>query len=332
MGLHKKNLCRIFAGVSAAVLMSAGSEWMVQGDPIFFPSGPETQLGYEAEVQQTTQSAETTQEQTEEVSWTEPEIMLEEMIMELSSQTDTQAAETQTIQQTEPPTEETTLSEVTLPASPLPPEKSEDGKVLINVPYINQSEQWPTGCESVTAVMLLNYLGVDISVDTFVEQCLVSQPMDYRENTIYGPDPRKAFAGSPYDSEAFGCYAPVIVNALDSAFASFGTDSPWQAIDLTGASMEDLLTDFIDQGLPVIFWATIDLHESLRGPSWTIPETGGTFIWTSFEHCMLLVGYDDQNYYFNDPWNNHGVIGYDRALVEQRHKELFYMAVGIRKI
>ena len=37
----------------------------------------------------------------------------------------------------------------------------------IKVPYIDQSGRYPTGCESVTAVMLLRYLGCDITVDEF---------------------------------------------------------------------------------------------------------------------------------------------------------------------
>ena len=40
--------------------------------------------------------------------------------------------------------------------------------IKIDVPYINQSENYPTGCESVTTVMLLHYPGYDISVDDFV--------------------------------------------------------------------------------------------------------------------------------------------------------------------
>lgn len=35
----------------------------------------------------------------------------------------------------------------------------------IEVPYIDQSVKYPTGCESVSAVMLLKYLGYEITVD-----------------------------------------------------------------------------------------------------------------------------------------------------------------------
>ena len=39
----------------------------------------------------------------------------------------------------------------------------------ITVPYIDQSIKYPTGCESVSAVMLLRFLGYDITVDEFIE-------------------------------------------------------------------------------------------------------------------------------------------------------------------
>lgn len=41
----------------------------------------------------------------------------------------------------------------------------EQKKVCIDVPYIDQSKLYPTGCESVSTVMLLRFLGIDITVD-----------------------------------------------------------------------------------------------------------------------------------------------------------------------
>ena len=43
---------------------------------------------------------------------------------------------------------------------------------------------------------------------------------------------------------------------------------------------------------------------------------------------MLLVGYDEKKYYFNDPYDNNGVIGYERELVEKRHVAQRSMAIG----
>ena len=92
-------------------------------------------------------------------------------------------------------------------------ERSQPMKI-INVPYISQKDAYPTGCESVSAVMLLNYLGIAISVDEFIRNYLDCRSFEMREGRLYGPDPRKHFCGSPYSEADFGCYAPVIKNAL----------------------------------------------------------------------------------------------------------------------
>ncbi|MBQ9990052.1 MAG: C39 family peptidase [Lachnospiraceae bacterium] len=196
----------------------------------------------------------------------------------------------------------------------------------INVPYINQSPAYPTGCESVSAVMLLNFLGCDITVDEFIANHLKRDDFVHKEGKIYGPDPNQVFCGSPYDEDSFGCYAPVIVKALESALK----DS-YEVTNETGTPVEKLLTEYIDRGMPVIFWACINMREPVIGPSWWLKETGEEFTWISNEHCMLLVGYDEESYYFNDPYENNGCIAYPRALVEDRHRAQYEMAVGVKK-
>ena len=85
----------------------------------------------------------------------------------------------------------------------------------IKVAYIDQSGRYPTGCESVTAVMLLRYLGCDITVDGFIQNCLRCRAMEQREDGLYDADPNEFFCGSPYDDESFGCYAPALKGALE---------------------------------------------------------------------------------------------------------------------
>ncbi len=202
-------------------------------------------------------------------------------------------------------------------------------RVIIEAPYIDQSLRWPTGCESVSAVMLLRYLGYDITVDEFIENDLEIQDFREENGEIFGPDPRKYFCGSPYDPDAFGCYAPVIVNALSKVFAG---EKKYEAADETGISEKELLEKYIDRGMPVIFWACIDMREPVTGPQWRLRDTGEWFTWISNEHCMLLVGYDDEKYYFNDPHNGNGLTGYARDIVEKRRRAQHMQAVGVRKI
>lgn len=198
--------------------------------------------------------------------------------------------------------------------------------IKLKVPYIDQSVKYPTGCESVSSVMLLQYLGYDVTVDEFIEKYLEKKDFIKKDGKLYGPDPKEYFCGSPYDEDSFGCYAPVICKALEKVLGS-----AYDVIDETGADMERLLREYIDQGMPVIFWACINMRKPVAGPEWKLFGTGETFTWISNEHCMLLVGYDEDGYYFNDPYDGNGVIRYDKKTVEDRHLAQYKMAVGVRK-
>ena len=116
-------------------------------------------------------------------------------------------------------------------------------KVCIKAPYIDQSGAYPTGCESVSAVMLLRFLGVGISVDEFIEKYLDKQGFEERDGVLYGPDPRKYFCGSPYDADSFGCYAPVVAKALRRALGSGYT-----VTDETGVRLEELARRYLGPG------------------------------------------------------------------------------------
>ena len=207
-------------------------------------------------------------------------------------------------------------------------------KILIEVPYIDQTGQWPTGCESVSSVMLLHYLGCDISVDDFIQRFLAAKPMTWNGGALSGPDPDCHFAGSPYDPDSFGCYPGVIVSALGKVFSdrdAAGGAFGYRAEDVTGMPVSQMVSLYIDRGMPVVFWASIDLKPTYSGPEWTVYGSGETFTWTSNEHCMLLVGYDTEadKLIFNDPWNGNGVIAYDRELVLRRHEEQGRRAVAV---
>ncbi len=195
----------------------------------------------------------------------------------------------------------------------------------IDVPYIDQTGGGAfTGCESVTAVMLLQYLGCDISIYDFIDNYLEKEPFTERDGVMYGPSPYEKFAGDPYDREAMGCYAPVIQKAMQRVLGD-----GFRVLDETGSDIGYLLRSYIDRDMPVALWATIDLRDIIVGPCWTLSDSGESFTWLSNEHCMLLVGYDDEHYIFNDPWNNNGIVAYDRATVEDRYIKQHRQAVAV---
>lgn len=209
----------------------------------------------------------------------------------------------------------------------------------LNIPMIDQTEKWPTGCESVSAVMVLRYLGIDISVDRFIQSFLPKRAMHLTQSAELvgdicigtGPDPNEYFAGDPYSEAAFGCYPGVIVKALNAVFKSFS--APYRAVDGTEEHHE-VYCRSIDEGLPVIYWATLYFEPAVYGPKWQIAGTQRTLTWQSREHCLVLTGYNDEQllYYLNDPWDHRGKLAVPQTLCEKRHKEQGSRAVIIEEI
>lgn len=198
--------------------------------------------------------------------------------------------------------------------------------IKIDVPYINQSESYPTGCESVTTVMLLHYLGYEISVDDFINNYLVMRDFETRDGVLYGANPWECFVGSPYDPDSMGCYAPVICNALEQIVSG-----QYEVINETGRDFQYLVDTYLKKGMPVILWNSINMREPVMGPVWKLLDSGEDFTWISNEHCMLLVGEDEDHYIFNDPWDNRGVIPCPKEIILDRYEVYHKQAVGLKK-
>ena len=195
----------------------------------------------------------------------------------------------------------------------------------IDVPYINQNEFYLTACESVSMVMVMHYFGIDITVDDFLEFYLNRDDVPYLDETetfYEGNTPWRAFLGSPYNYSGFGCYAPVIVNAANKII----DHDKYIVTAMYDRSLEELCARFIDQDVPVVVWATIDMEPATYETSWIDVLTGEEFDWYIPEHCLVLVGYDEDFYYFNDPFE-YQMIGYYKEVVEVAYQAMESQAV-----
>lgn len=186
---------------------------------------------------------------------------------------------------------------------------------IIQAPFISQLGSYPTECESVSTTMALNYVGTNISVDEFIDTYLDMSSIPF--------DPNLTFGGNPRSSNSYGCYAPVIKKALDGALSG----KNYTANVLSNISMETLCSQYIDKDIPVIMWATMYMSPPRNGSSWTF--NGKTIQWIVPEHCLLLVGYDDNNYIFNDPLQTQALKYYSKSSVEAAYKGLFRQAIVI---
>ncbi len=172
--------------------------------------------------------------------------------------------------------------------------------VVLDVPFIDQRAKWPNGCESVSAVMALKHVGVDISVDAFIDNYLDMCDLPYFDENgkRWGYSPNDYFIGNPRLSTGLCCYAPVIKKACDKFTPAYGHTAKM----VSGATLASLSETYVANGTPVIVWASLQMKAPYyNGKQWTIIGTNTVFKWKAPMHCMLLTGFDDDYYYFNDP-------------------------------
>lgn len=206
-------------------------------------------------------------------------------------------------------------------------------KKISNVPLIGQSKL-PTGCETCSATMLLKHYGYNISETTFADKYLVKKPFGYSNGSYTGPDPNCAFVGTPYSSNSYGAYAPIMVKCMNK----YLSDKSYKAVEISGKSLEYLSGKYVAQGQPIMIWATINMLPSFKTTSWRVNYTdenakyklGSYYTWIAREHCLVMTGYDNYYYYFNDPWTN-ARTRYSKSVVNSRYAELGKQAVVMVK-
>lgn len=192
---------------------------------------------------------------------------------------------------------------------------------VLEVPALSQTD-WPTGCESVSAVMALNWAGADLTVEDFVYGFL---PMDElwmdAAGQLCGPSPADTFIGDPA-GRGYGCFAPVLARAMSRA-----APAGYRALDLTGSPLSELACAYLRHNIPVVIWATMEMRPVEAGTQWLLPG-GEVFTWPSGEHCLLLVGETAEGYLLNDPRAGETVC-YDKELVRRRYESLGSQAVAL---
>lgn len=195
---------------------------------------------------------------------------------------------------------------------------------LIDIKPLCQYPNLPTGCESVAATMVLNYLGSEITPEEFAYNWLsFSESFYYLDGTLYGPNPNEVFAGNPFTNNSYGCFSNVIINAINNH------TNEYTAKSITNMTLEELCKEYIDKNKPLLIWATMSMKESYSGDAWYF-EDGSYFTWTAGEHCLVLVGYSDEYYFLNDPMSG-STVAYEKEVVEKRFSELNSQAVYIQK-
>ena len=203
-------------------------------------------------------------------------------------------------------------------------------KKIINVPILNQYPELPTGCEITSATAILNYIGFNVD-KVYMQENFLEQNSDFHLNSAnerVGPDPGNYFVGNP-KKNGFGCFSSVITDSLNKFFSENGSKN--HAINLIDAD-QYALEDLLNNGVPIEVWASIDMKpfKYSEKNQWILENTGETFNWSSNSHTLVLIGYDEENYYFSDCNNENVVTSYKKKDFLARWEEYGRQAVIVK--
>lgn len=161
---------------------------------------------------------------------------------------------------------------------------------VLDIDAVLQMPDYPTGCETVSLSMALNYFtGEQVNIDILIDDYL---PMDDYDFT-------QGFIGNPRSSDGGGCFPSVIVKCankfLDDNHISLTAE------DVSGITVNKIFAT-IDAGFPVLMWTTMHLEEP-QHTNHVVQHDGITYQWYISEHCVLVKGYDSEKNVFiiNDP-------------------------------
>lgn len=179
--------------------------------------------------------------------------------------------------------------------------------IIKDVPTINQYPDYPSGCESISLLILLRYAGVNVTAKQIVDSLIKAERPYYVSAERYGNDPEIYFIGNPTDVYGFGVYEKPIIS-VSSNFKS-------GIKNITGSSLNEVLRVVIEKH-PVQVWVAMDGISTHYAYSWTDELTGRTINYPAEFHSLVIIGFNQFQIITSDP--SVGKIRYfDRYNFEQ---------------
>jgi len=167
---------------------------------------------------------------------------------------------------------------------------------MIEAPIIRQRPELPSGCEITSLTMLFNFYGIDKDkMELTKEMKYDPTPLKLgaKGEVVSWGNPNTGYVGDPTGrtGRGFGIYHTALLELMQTYIPT--------GFDLTGSEFEALERQ-IQDGFPVVVWTTLDFNLTDRWVVWDTPI--GPIRTTFMEHSVLLVGYDEQYVYVNDPY------------------------------
>lgn len=170
---------------------------------------------------------------------------------------------------------------------------AEETGVMLDVIEFCQYPDYPTGCESVSLYMLLNYYGADVTVDQIYDRLPMGlQPCDDENGVRHGANPEREFVGDPRSEYSYGVFNEPVAQVAEQFMPGAETKE--------NASMDEIRA-ILDTGNPVLAWYVYaPMRDIIYRWSW-LDENGETVHWPTGEHAVVICGYDDHSITYRDP-------------------------------
>ncbi|HWO74878.1 MAG TPA: C39 family peptidase [Bacillus sp. (in: firmicutes)] len=167
-------------------------------------------------------------------------------------------------------------------------------EIMLDVPLIKQNPELKYGCEVTSTAMILQYAGVPVNKMELYKQ--VSKDPDpivmNSKDIVSWGNPAEGFVGDMTGKKmGYAVFDEPIEDLINQYLEG-------KAINLTNMPFSSLLTH-VGKGFPIVIWTTGDYKLPNRWESW---DHQGKTIKTPLDlHVVVLVGYDQENVYLNDP-------------------------------
>ncbi|MEC0900109.1 MULTISPECIES: C39 family peptidase [Bacillus] len=197
----------------------------------------------------------------------------------------------------------------------------EEKIILSNVPFIQQLPELDRGCEVTSLAMMLQYAGITVDKMKLANEI---KKVDFMNDGVRG-NPNEGFVGNIYtfSESGYGVYHGPLFQLAKKYL-------PNKAVDLTGKSIEELYKS-VKAGQPVVM-ITNATFAPLDEDEFTIWETNnGDVSITYNEHCVVLIGYDQESVYIRDPLKDSLDVKVPREKFEQAWVQMGSQAISYMK-
>ncbi|ANP79796.1 C39 family peptidase [Bacillus cereus] len=197
-----------------------------------------------------------------------------------------------------------------------------DEKVILsNVPLIQQLPELDRGCEVTSLAMMLQYAGVSVDKMTLANEI---KKVDFIDDGVRG-NPNEGFVGNIYtfSESGYGVYHGPLFQLAEKYL-------PNKVVDLTGKNIEEIYKS-VKAGKPVVM-ITNATFAPLDEDEFTTWETNsGDVSITYNEHCIVLIGYDQESVYIRDPLEDSLDVKVPRESFEQAWVQMGSQAISYVK-